>query len=427
MNVIIIGNGITGLSAARILRKRMPQTNIVIVSEESDYPYARTALMYVFMGHLTLQATECYSRDFYSKDRLELVRDRAVRANPSMKKIQFARTPELKYDALLIATGSRPMRFGWPGQDLPGVQGLYSIQDLESLGEKTRSGITKAVIVGGGLIGIELAEMLHSRGIPVIFIVREDRYAPHILPPEESELVHREIRRHGLDLRLSTELKAIKEINGRAGGVVLGSGEEIACDFVGLTAGVTPNIDLANESDIKCKRGVLVTDQFETNHRGVYAAGDCAQFLDDSNKPGRVEQLWYTGRAQGELAGEIIADHLQGTNAAVTYKPGIWFNSAKFFTIEQQVYGAVNSHTKSVSMIDEKNNRAIRISYSESKQVLGFHLLGIRYRQTVCEEWIRAGQSLSYVIEHLSEANFDPEFSRRYESELKAICAEAGV
>ena len=112
------------------------------------------------------------------------------------------------FDKLLIATGSKSNKFGWPGQDLKGVQGLYSLMDLRLLYENVK-GARSAVIVGGGLIGIEFAEMLHSRNIHVTFLVREQSYWTNVLPMEESRMINRVITEQGIDLKLTTELKEI--------------------------------------------------------------------------------------------------------------------------------------------------------------------------------------------------------------------------
>ncbi len=113
---------------------------------------------------------------------------------------------------MIIATGSKPNKFGWPGQDLDGVMGMYHKQDLEKLEKYAPDNKTckRAVIVGGGLIGIELAEMLHSRHIPVTFLVREKSFWNGVLPAEESEMINKEILSNGIDLRLGVNLKEIK-------------------------------------------------------------------------------------------------------------------------------------------------------------------------------------------------------------------------
>src|SRR5690606_7885700 len=149
-------------------------------------------------------------------------------------------------------------RFDWPGQDLEGVGGLYHLQDLERMAAWTAEN-RQAVVVGGGLIGIEMAEMLWSRGIRVTFLVREKNFSDAVLPAEESAMVRREILRHGIDLRLDTQLSAIEDDGGgRACAVLTDKGERIPCGFVGLATGVTPNIDFLRESGIDMSRGILV-------------------------------------------------------------------------------------------------------------------------------------------------------------------------
>jgi NADPH-dependent 2,4-dienoyl-CoA reductase/sulfur reductase-like enzyme len=133
-----------------------------------------------------------------------------------------------------LATGSKSNKFGWPGQDLKGVQGLYHLQDLENMENATQQGLTRAVIVGGGLIGIEMAEMFHSRHIPVTFLVREDSFWNAVLPAEESEMINKHILDNGIDLRLNEELQEIKGLDGNVSSIVCkNSGEEIDCEFVG--------------------------------------------------------------------------------------------------------------------------------------------------------------------------------------------------
>lgn len=127
--------------------------------------------MYVYMGHMKFEHTQPYENWFWKKNRLDLVNGYVSKVDTANKTLILKSTKEIKYDKLIIATGSKPNKFGWPGQDLKGVQGLYSKQDLELLEANAPNNkvCNRAVIVGGGLIGIELAEMLRSRDIPVTF------------------------------------------------------------------------------------------------------------------------------------------------------------------------------------------------------------------------------------------------------------------
>jgi len=422
LHVAILGNGIAGVSAALRLRELRPDWRITLVSGESTYHYSRPALMYVFMGHMRYQDTKPFEDSFWAEKRLSLLRGWVTRIDLEGRRLELHGQPPLAWDRLLVATGSRPNRFGWPGQDLDGVQGLWGLPDLERL----RQGCARAraaVLVGGGLIGVELAEMLHARGVRVTFLVREASYWNNILPPEESELVNREIRRHGIDLRLSTQLAEIHDDGaGRVGGVTTDGGERIACEIVGLTAGVSPNVDVARASGVPTGRGILVDETLRTRVPEVFAAGDCAEIVVPGGR-NLIQQVWYTGKLQGEVAGENLAD---GTRA---YRPGIWFNSAKFFDLEYQTYGRVNLDVPGEASLywqRADGRAAVRLVHVDGR-LIGVNLIGLRWRHEVCERWIAEGRRLEHVCARLAEAHFDPELYRRHEREIAAAFGHAGV
>ena len=319
----------------------------------------------------------------------------------------------ITYDKLILALGSAPNKFGWPGQDLEGVSGLYSYDDLKYI-EDCSTNLNKAVIVGGGLIGIELAEMFHSRQIPVTMLVREEAYWDMVLPPEESEMVGRQIEKNNIDLQLSCELKEILgDDQGHVTGVITNKGERIQCQFVGLTAGVHPNVKWLHQKDLKIGKGIIVNSLLETSVKNVYAIGDCAEL--DQPEEGRrpIEAVWYTGRMMGETVGHNVC------GGSVKYDPGIWFNSAKFFDLEYQVYGTVlaNPPESQTSLLwqNKQKDQSIRIVFiKESETVIGFNLMGVRFRQEICEQWIKERASIQTVLEQLPLASFDPEFYKMH-------------
>ena len=338
-HIAIIGNGISGVTLARHIRK-LSDKKITLISAESDYFFSRTALMYVYMGHMKFEHTQPYENWFWKKNNIELKKGFVDEIDTDNKVLHFEEGDQISYDKLVIATGSKPNKFGWPGEDLKGVQGLYSKQDLENLEIYAPNNkiCKRAVIVGGGLIGIELAEMLNSRNIPVTFLVRESSFWNSVLPEGESQMLNRHIKSHPIDLRLSTNLKEIiSDDNGKVKSIIIEeTGEEIPCDFVGLTAGVTPNISFLKESNIETNKGVLVNRFLETNIKDVYAIGDCAEQREAIGNRRPIEAVWYTGRMMGETLAQTICGN------KLEYKPGHWFNSAKFIDIEYQTYGWVH-------------------------------------------------------------------------------------
>jgi len=415
-HLVIIGNGIAGITTARHVRKQSDM-KITIISAESDHFYSRTALMYIYMGHMKYEHTKLYEDRFWTENKIGLVRGYVGKIDTDKKELSLDEGRKISYDSLVIASGSESNKFGWPGQYLPGVQGMYSLQDIELLEDNSKK-ISRAVLVGGGLIGVELAEMLTSRGIPVTFLVREKYFWNIILPENESKMISRHMVEHGIDLRFSTELKEIHSgDDGRVKSVITNKDEEISCQFVGLTVGVHPNISIVKDSKIETGRGVLVNDFLETNIENVYAAGDCAEIITPEGEKNRVEQLWYTGRMQGETLARTICGE------RTIYDRGIWFNSAKFFDIEYQTYGFVSNmpHPGEKTFYWEHTDgkKCLRVVYDTNNHaVKGFNVFGIRFRHQICEEWIRDERTIDYVLSHLRDANFDPEFYKKHELEI---------
>ena len=418
MHIVIIGNGIAGITAARYLRMQSDD-DITIISAETTHFFSRCALMYLYMGHMRYEDVKPYEDHFWEKNNLNLVQDFVIKIETEKKQVILQNNPEIRYDKLLIATGSKSNILKVPGIELKGVQGLYSIQDLQSMVEHTKN-IKKAVVVGGGLIGIEMCEMLRSQKIEVTFLVRENNYFDLSLPETESQMLHHHIREHHVDLRLETELREMRGNNGRVSSVITSSGEEIPCDFVGITVGVSPNIELIKDSEIQCKKGVLINEFMQTNVADVYAAGDCAEFIAPPAGRNAIESFWYTGKMQGKGAAFNIL------NLQKPYDPGVYFNSAKFFDIEYQVYGLVpnqsNDELDSIFWQDKRLKRSVRIVFDKkSKELKGFNLLGVRYRHQVCHDWISERKHMDFVMENLPAANFDPEFSHRPEPDIVKI------
>ena len=417
-HIVIIGNGIAGITAARHVRK-LSSDRVTVISGETDHFFSRTALMYIYMGHMKYENTKPYEDWFWAKNKIELKKAWVNAIDFDQKVIEFDSKEKMGYDKLILAMGSQSNKFGWPGQDLKGVQGLYSYQDLELMEENTKE-VKRAVILGGGLIGVEMAEMLHSRHIPVTYLIREDHFWGNMLPKEEATLIDNHLFKQGIDLRQETELEEILDDgHGKVKGIRTKSGEVIDCQFVGLTVGVHPNISLVKGSQVETDRGILVNEYLQTNLKDVYAIGDCAQLRNPPAHRRPIEAVWYVGRMMGETVARTA------TGNETVYNPGIWFNSAKFFDIEYQNYGTVTPECPDDSdqfywECDDRE-KCIKIIYKKSNlEVVGVNLFGIRNRHEVWDRWLREHRTLDYIIAHLPEANFDPEFYKLHEPEIVA-------
>lgn len=411
MRHVIIGNGVAGINAANNIRSRDDAAEITIISKESDHFFSRTALMYVFSGQMSARDIEPYERDHYERMNFKRVKDEAVAIDSAGKAVELKDGGSLSYDRLLIAAGSVARMVGWPGQHLDGVCNFVTWQDLERMREKARNA-GRVVVVGGGLIGIESAEILLTAGKKVSFVIREDYYWPVAFDQNESDVVVGHMRHHGCDVRLKTECKEVLGKDGKVVGILTGGDEVIDCDMVVFAIGVRPQTDWLRDSGLEFDRagGISVNEHLETGLPDVWAAGDCTS-VEWFNGVRRPEQLWYTSRDQGRIAGyNMVGDRR-------IYKRATFYNSAKLFDLEYTTAGYVNFKFDGEQNWFQKEadgNRTERITYLPDQTVVGFNMIGRRWDHRILVKWVDEKRTLDWVLNHLQEAIFDEEFAPRF-------------
>ncbi len=420
MHIVIIGNGISGVSVAKSLRE-YSDAEITIVSSESISFFSRPALMYVFMGKMRFKDILPLPSDYWVKNKIKQVYGAAKEIDTENQKIILDNGSVLSYDKLVLALGSQPKSLGLGEFNLEGIQGFYSLQDVEKLQDSSKK-IKHASIIGGGLIGVELAEMFVSRGISFTFWVREKWFGSNFLPKEEAEMVTNHLISKNINIKFEREIIGFEaDDSNMVKSVELQSGEKVDSDLVCVCIGVEPKVDWLKSTEVQTKAGVLVNAHLQTNMPSIYAVGDCVECINPVHGRKSIETLWYTGRLMGEYLGKNILHE-----NPPPYEPGIYFNSAKFFDVEYQIYGDVpTSFSESYGTVFWKhptNYKSIRLVFNaRNDEFIGCCVLGIRFRQEVCEKWIKEKWKISEVLPLLSEANFDSEFSTRYERELLDI------
>ena len=342
--MVIVGSGVCGIEAALALRRREPQTPIALVSDEHDHFFSRPALMYVFAGQMTVRDTEPYDRELFGRMGFERIRGRVTGLDPAARRLALDGGATVGYDRLLLAVGSKARPAPWPGSDGPGSARLRDPARPRGAGCRGARRGGRAVVIGGGLIGVEVAEILAHRGLHVTFVDPRDLVLSRGPRGARGRPRRRALRTHGIDVRLETPVEAI--LRGPDGAVrgVRVAGEEIPCDLVVAAIGVVPNTAfLAGSAVARAPGGAIEVDEsLRTSVPGVWAAGDCANvtWIDGSRRP---EQLWYTARDQGRVAAASM------TGDAAVYRRGAWYNSAKFFDLEYTTAGWVPA------LIDSEN------------------------------------------------------------------------
>jgi NADPH-dependent 2,4-dienoyl-CoA reductase/sulfur reductase-like enzyme len=353
-NYVIVGTGVAGMGAAEGIRSVDKKGTITLIGDDPHGYYSRPGLAY----YLTSEVDEKQLFPFQPRNYKELDahfwRGSVVRILHREHQVELSDGKCLPYDRLLIAVGSSAVRLNVPGANLEGVVKLDHMDDArriialaDSLPRRARTGDggrgRNAVVVGGGITALELAEGLASRKVNVHLLIRTARYWSNVLDEVESKIIERKLRDDGVTIYYESELIEILEQAGRVAGIRLTSNSptidrrEIACDMLAYGIGVQPRLVLPRDAGIACERGILVDEHLRTNHADIFAAGDVAQVYDPASGRSVLDSLWSPAREQGRVAGMNMA----GQNMA--YLKPVPFNVTRLAGLTTTIIGAVGS------------------------------------------------------------------------------------
>ncbi|WP_077729545.1 nitrite reductase large subunit NirB [Methylocaldum sp. 14B] len=275
--LIVIGNGMAGIRTVEELLKIAPDAyDVTVFGAEPHCNYNRILLSPVLAGEKTLNDIILNDDDWYASNGITLHKGRKVVAIDRRRRL--VRTEdglEAGYDRLLLATGSMPFMLPVPGRDLPGVIGFRDIRDVELMLEASQK-YRHAIVIGGGLLGLEAANGLKKRGMAVTVVHLLDTLMERQLDKPAADLLKRALEDSGLDFRMEAQTKAILG-HDRVTGVRFKDGSETPADLVVMAVGIRPNVDLAKSAGIHCERGILVNDTLQTFDPRIYAVGECVQ------------------------------------------------------------------------------------------------------------------------------------------------------
>lgn len=303
MRYVIIGNGGAGVRAARAIRERDGAGTITMVDPEPYRCYYRMRLPDYISGWRTLDSIYVVDEDFYAGHDIRLLaEERVTRVIAEKHLVVLERGGVLDYDRLLIASGARPRTRPCPGSDLDGVVYLRTMDNARDILE--RAGRAKrAVVLGGGLLGVELARCFNELGLKTHYLFLENRFWPQMLDTAASSLVEEVLLEKGIHLHKEEGLAEISGSKGKVKEVTTAAGNTLEADMVGVAIGVLPNVEMLEGSGIETARGVIVDDRLRTNQEDVFAAGDVAQAYDVVHGEHRVVTSWLNSQRQGEAAG----------------------------------------------------------------------------------------------------------------------------
>ena len=277
MNVLIIGNGLAGTLAAKSLRELDPDVGIEVFGEERHSYYPRPNLIEYLAGRLPLEKIFAFPEEWAARQGITLrLGEKIGRIRPAEKKVETAAGAALSYDALLIATGARAALPPVPGIDRKGVFVLRTLDDARDL-IAYLEGRPRVAVLGGGLLGLEIARALRGRGADVEVIEFFDRLLPRQLDPAAAAILRAQFEKAGISVRLRATAKEVLGDSGGVRGLRFESGETLGTEAIVVAAGIKPEIGLAADAGLPVGRGVLVDDRMRTSGPGIFAAGDAAE------------------------------------------------------------------------------------------------------------------------------------------------------
>jgi nitrite reductase (NADH) large subunit len=360
----IIGNGVAGARAAVKIREADQKGEIRIFTEEAYPFYYRVRFPEYVAGEVTIQNLTIHTKEWYqSKEILIHLEEGITEVNAPKKEVTSQKGKTYAYDLLLMATGGNAFVPPIKGTEKKGVFTLRTMKDAIGMKEFS-GGVKQAILVGGGLVGLETGGALLRRGIKVAVIEHNPRILPRQMDPDGAKILQGKMESMGFSFFLNSQSE---EMIGKetVEGLRLKDGRTVEGQMVIISAGVKPNIKLAQTMGLETKNGILVNDRLETKIEGLFAAGDVAEHR------GRVYGIWPAAQRQGETAGV----NMSGGN--VLYEGTVVSNTLKVVGIDLTASGNIDAEGKLESVVKSDRERSIyrKVTFKEDK-IVGCILLG---------------------------------------------------
>jgi nitrite reductase (NADH) large subunit len=326
-SLVVIGNGMAGMRTVEELLKLAPDMyRITVFGAEPHGNYNRILLSPVLAGEKTVDDIMLHTREWYAAHGITLhAGDPVVRIDRKRRTVEASSGLSVAYDRLLIATGSRPFIVPVPGHALPGVIGFRDLHDVDAMLAAARRG-GRAVVIGGGLLGLEAANGLLRQGMEVTVVHLTASLMNQQLDPPAAELLRASLERRGLRILLNRQTAAI-EGQERVEAVRFDDGQRLPADLVVMAAGVRPNVELAKAAGLHLERAIVVDDTLQTYDPRVYAVGECVQHRRSTF--GLVAPIWDQARVcAAHLAGSGHRRYVQQATATKLKVTGVDLYSA---------------------------------------------------------------------------------------------------
>ena len=294
-HVVVVGSSAAGIAACESAREHAPGCSITLVTADASPQYSRPLLAYVLAGRIGRPAI------YWPEADLQVRVLSAVGHALACQSLLLDDGTQLTFDRLILATGARASTLSIPGANLAGVHALRNLEDLDQI-EKLAAPGRRAVVLGGGNVGLQTCEALLARGLTVTVVVTSSHLLSQMVDAEAGRRIADLFIRHGLDVRTGRDAVEITG-DGHVEGVRLDDGELIGADLVIVGKGIKPNVEWLRGSGVRVNRGIVVDLCGRTSVPGVFAAGDCAEAIDPLTGRSAVSGIWPVAYEMGRAAG----------------------------------------------------------------------------------------------------------------------------
>jgi nitrite reductase (NADH) large subunit len=396
--VVIIGTGGAGISAIRTIRLIDEKCKITAISQEDQMPYSPCSLPHLIGGDIEKKNIYRVEKDFFKKNNVKaLLGTKVSRIIPKDKTVP-ADDGKIKYDKLLIAAGSVPLRPPIPGIDTTGVFTLGNMADADKILKWVRKGAKKAIVLGAGFIGVECAIALRKLGLQVSVFEMLDWVLPKMLDEDASGEVQKVLEREGIEFHLGQQVSEITG-KGKVSGVLAGK-KKTSCGMVVLGIGVRPNTEFLKGSGVKVNHGVVVDEHMRTSVKDIYAAGDIVEADDRIRGTKRVNAIWPNAIEQGRIAGYNIS----GQDKAYDGVESI--NILDVYGVPVLSMGMSSFELKDFEVEKSKTNRSFKKLLLKDGKIAGVQMIGAIGNSGYLLGLVKKGVEVDDIREHLLEDKF---------------------
>jgi len=396
--VVVIGNGIAGITAADFVRRNHPECSIDVVSDETHQLYNRMAITRLIYGRSAMQGLHLNPESWCEARAItEWLNTRAVKIDRAACRVTLGTGEELAYDRLILATGSSSFVPAIGGWGTPGTFVLRSARDALEIRAFAQANLARrAVVAGGGLLGLEAAYALHKLGLATTVLERSDRLLRRQLDDRGAEFLHRYIEGLGISVWTSAETASVTH-NGRIGEVVLKDARRAEAEVLIAAAGIAPNLELAEAAGLETGRGLIVDDHMCTSDERIFAAGDVAEFR------GQVAGLWPAAVEQARVAAEaaVLAD-------TSPYQGTVPVTVLKVAGVDLTSIGQIEPRSEDEVVVqeDESELRYGKLVICDG-QIIGAILLGYSREVAPVTSAVKQGWNVTPALEDLRAGRWD--------------------